>query len=189
MLKNKKGFTLIEAIVYLAIASILFVIIADIFITQSQVYDKETAKTDIDLYAKTALDRTVENSLSATTVVASRTFSSTLYQSGNQTLILELPSIDSNQNIINNTYDYILFHLDPNNASKFFMQLDAASGTARADKTVLLATFVSNLNFRYNKSNPVDANKVEVSLALEKIVRGITQRSENTTSLFLKNKF
>ena len=177
-----------EAVVYLAIASILLVIIANIFITQSQVYDKETAKSDIDLYAKTALNRIVEASLSATTVVASRNFGVTNFQSGHQTLILELPSLDNNQNILINTYDYLALYLDPDTSSKLYMQIDAATGTARLDKTILLATFVTNLNFRYNKSNTVEATKIDVSLALEKIVRGITQRSENTTAIFLKNK-
>lgn len=186
---KKHGFTLIEAIVYIAIASIVLVIITQIFISQSQVYDAETSRADIELYAKQALNRMVQNSISARGVVATQVLGGATYSSSSSTLVLELQSIDANQNLISNKYDYIAFYLDPTDLTKLYMKIDADPNSSRKDTTTLLSTFVEGLNFRYNIADPALATKVEIALNLARTVRGQNRTAQSSTSIFFKNKF
>lgn len=184
-----KGFTLIEAIVYLAIASIILVIITQIFISQSQIYDTETSRVDIDLYAKQALNRIVTNSVSALGVVATQAISGDTYTASSSTLILKLPAIDLNQNLISNKYDYVVFYLEPTDQTKLYLKMDADPSSSRQDAATLLATFVESLNFRYNMPVIAEANKVEISLNLARVTRGQKHTAQSSTAIFFKNKF
>ena len=184
-----KGFTLIEAIVYIAIASIVLVIITQIFISQSQVYDRETSQIDIDLYAKQTLNRIVSNSISALGVANTQVISGVTYTSSSSTLILKLQSIDANQNLISNKYDFIVFYLDPADQTKLYMKMDADLSSNRQDASALLATFVESLNFRYNMAIPMDATKVDIALNLSRTVRGKKHTAQSSTAIFFKNKF
>ncbi len=186
---KKSGFTLIEAIVYIAIASIVLVIITQIFILQSQVYDTETSRTNIELYAKQAINRIVQNSISARGVVDTQILSGTTYVSSSSTLVLELQSIDANQNLISNKYDYIAFYLNPTDQTKLYMKIDADPGSSRKDTIALLSTFVESLNFRYNVANPINATKVEIALNLARTLRGQNRTAQASTSIFFKKKF
>ncbi len=178
-----------EAIVYLAIASIVMLIITQIFISQTQVYDRETGQADIELYAKSALNALTSNSISALEVTDTHTFGGTSYASSSSTLILTLPSIDANQTMIANKSDYVVFYLSAANPAMLYMKIDADVSSSRKSTTKLLASFVEGLNFRYNVAIPTDATKVEVALNLSKVVRGVTHTTQASTAIFLKNKF
>jgi len=132
--KNSNGFTITEVLFAFTIYLVVSIAALSMFIT--------AAKLDRDIYNESVVDgeaRTVENWLvsdlrSAITVENSYTFAGTTFQSGNETLILRLPSIDINGVPINlnstpslSTSDFVVYYHDSSKQMRRLLVRNAAS--------------------------------------------------------------
>jgi prepilin-type N-terminal cleavage/methylation domain-containing protein len=187
-LRDQRGVTLMETLVVITVMTVLLLIVTEVFILNYDVYLKQTGRIEADTGTVFAARSISEQARGATQVMASRTIDGTLYTTSDTTLVLELPSIEQDGDVLIATYDYIAFARDPGDATRVITATDAASGSSRFDGTKLLTAFNDTMTFRYNDPVPADATRVSVLLINETTVRESTFRSQAWTSVFLRNR-
>ena len=168
------GFTLLELVVTIAIAGIIFTILGAIFLAQMQFFAIQNAIAETQVHAFRALDTTGGFMSSADAVVAGHVINGTTYSSTDTIAVLELPSIDSTGNIISNAHDYVAIGEDPANASQFMFDIQAAPGSTRLNGKFSKAQLVDKLIFRYNDSTPANATAVDLYIRTSENARGRT---------------
>jgi len=104
-----KGTTLIEVIMASALGTIILSSILVLHMLVRENFIIGSTALEIHSGARTAIDRVSRDIRRANRLVATRTFGGTAYTTNNRTIILEIPSIDSNGDIIQGQYDYIAY--------------------------------------------------------------------------------
>lgn len=191
-MNNKQGFTIIEMTVVVLIATIVLIIIGSMFVAQWQLYRSQSAISEIqnqNRIAQNIISKTIQIS---TGIVASSTINSESYYSDIDTIILQVPSVDSSQNIITGSYDYIVFEQDSTDPTKLISNTEASLLSARTSEKKTIAQFVSSLNFEYNESIITNSTVVGILITTQKIVEGLpssnTRQSQSFKAVELKNK-
>lgn len=170
----RRGSTILELAVSIAIAALMMFILGAIFIAQGRYFAIENATADTQYNAFQAIDTVGLFIGSADQVLTSRTIDGTLYTTGTSTLVLRLPSHNAAGTLLTATYDYIAFGLDASDTSKFAYHLDAAAGSALADGNFVKAALVDKLIFRYNEVDPTGATAIEMYVRTLETARGLT---------------
>lgn len=175
----RRGATLMELAVSVAVSALMFTILGAIFVAQGRFVAIHDAIAETQVGAFNALDAVGLYASGAEAVVASRTISGTAYTTGDDLVILRLPSIDSNDDIIGATYDYVAFGLDPSASNTFIVDLDADATSARSDLKRTSTDLVDKVIFRYNTVDATAADVIEAYVRTVKDARG----DEVTTSV------
>jgi len=186
--QSQKGFTLANMLITLSILVILSALVLSIYFSYNNVLKIYLAKTDLQTYNIIALNRIASMIKSANNIPETKTINSNSYTTSTDTLILELPSVDSNQDIITNTYDYIVYYLDLADTTKLKSSTEAAAGSVRITGDNLVANNVKNLIFNYNNDQISSTNRVNITLTLEKVVNNKVLKLVSQTSAGLRNK-
>ena len=166
-----RGVTTLELAVSMAVASVVFTILGAIFIAQGRYFAVEDALAETQYNAFQILDTVGLYAVSAEAVLGSRTINGTLYATGTSTLILRMPSIDADGDIIAATYDYAAFGTSSSDPSRFVVDIDAGTNSARLDGTRLPGSLVDKLIFRYNAVDPTAATAIELYVRTRKDAR------------------
>ena len=174
LMTGSRGLTLLETVVAIAIASIILMIMGDIFIAQGRFFDIQQAVSETQIHAFRALDTAGPFLASADSILASRTINSQAYVTGTNTLIVRMPSIDDTGDVVAGSYDYLALGLNPANPTQFMYDLQSAAGTARVSGKFVKALFVDKLIFRYNTVSPTSASVIDLYIRTSKTVRGRT---------------
>jgi prepilin-type N-terminal cleavage/methylation domain-containing protein len=183
----RRGFTLLEIIIVLAIALVCFLVILGMYISQSQLFTNESNIAElqtINSIAQETLSGTIEQGME---IIESRTINGTAYASDSDTIIIKLPAYNASKTIINGIYDYIAFNFDTVN-SKIISNTETGTGSARISGEKTVANFVSALNFRYNSNVWTSVNEVEMTLATKKEIGGAEREEQTFKTIQLKNK-
>jgi len=179
---QQKGISLIETVITTAIFVVASIIIGSLFVSHSQLYRIQTGMIDIKIY-KTHFSKNFKNIVeSSSDIVSIWTIGGVPYATSSSTIILKTPSLDVNNDIINNTFDYIAFY---KNSDSIFIETEANALSTRISIKKLLSKEVENLRFIYNNNDPT----------LATMVTAIINFKENnlvnlplTESIKLKNK-
>lgn len=169
-----RGVTTLELAVSLAVASVIFTILGSIFIAQGRFFAIQDAIGETQYNAFQILDTTGLYALSASGVIGSRTINGTAYATGTSTLILELPSVDADDEVLVNAYDYVALGISASDPTRFTVDIDASTNSARVDGTRLPGSLVDKLIFRYNAVDPTAATAIELYVRTRKDARGQT---------------
>lgn len=180
-----RGATLLEVSVSMSIAAIVFLIVGGMFIAQGRYFAIEDAIAETQYQAFQALDTVGLYASSARAVVGSRTINGTSYSSGTSTVVLELPSVAADGGIIGGSYDYVALGLYGPDPSRFVVDIDAATGSVRADATQLKAAFVDKVIFRYNAVTATSATAIDLYIRTIKTARGQVVRTPLGKSYYL----
>lgn len=160
-----KGFTLVEVIVVIFIFVLMSIAITSLFIGQNSLYQFYTAEVASEGSARRIVNRVTELVRTSESVLSSYDFGGTVHSSGSDTLVLRLPTVDSSDQILTNTFDYVVYYLDPSDNTKLFEKMEADGQSQRGSVTRLLSESIDNVLFTYDN---VDFDKVsEVGLAIE----------------------
>lgn len=183
----RRGFTILEIIIVLAIALVCFLIILGMYISQSQLYTSESDISElqtINSIAQETISGTIEQGME---IVGSQTINGTAYASDSNTIIVKLPAYNASKQIISNIYDYIAF--DFNNAdSKIISNTETGAGSARISGEKTIASFVGALNFRYNDNVWANVSEVEMTLVTKKEINGTEREEQTFKTIKMKNK-
>lgn len=169
-----RGITTLELAVSMAVGAMIFTILGSIFIAQGRYFAIEDAIAETQYNAFQAVDTVGLYALSASQVVGSRTINGTAYASGTSTLVLEIPTVDADGDVVPSTFDYVAFALYPSDPTRLAVDIDAGTNSALTDATRLPAALVDKLIFRYNAVDPTAATTVEMYVRTRKDVRGQT---------------
>ncbi len=187
-MRGSRGFTLIELLIFITVGVLIFLVIGQIFIVQIRQGDRAAAIADISRSANTGIERVREYAQSANTIVASKNISGTIYNSDDNTLILELPSIDGSGNLLPSAVDTVLFIRNALSPALLEMTIVPGTGSARPAGTRIIANFVDSLEFRYNKEAVADASAIDILLITSKLFREETLTAETGARVDIRNK-
>ncbi|OGE88904.1 MAG: hypothetical protein A3J07_04425 [Candidatus Doudnabacteria bacterium RIFCSPLOWO2_02_FULL_49_13] len=177
---TKRGFTLIETIIVIALVAVAGVILSDLFIGQNRLYRSETAELNVTADARAALDD-VDNYLrQANRAVASHS----TYSAGPQILILQIQSVDGSGRLVAGTFDYAVYYLS---ASDLWRQVfpDAASSRPAAAKK--LANHINGLVFTYNNPDYSLVTEVQTDLTIQESAGAQTRSITASSKAKLRN--
>lgn len=182
---NKSGFSFIEAIFASAILAFVLVAFVVLYINFFKFYNRQQAEMKIGDSARNAVKELQSSALQANKIVASHSFSGTAYNTDQDTLVLEIPSIDGSGNVISGKYDYVVFYKTGENLYKL-MEADAAS--SRASSLKQLSESVVALTFTCNNPDLAIANKIDADIQLQTSFDGQTISYHLYQEIYLRNK-
>lgn len=160
-----KGLTLLEILLAMGIAIVVGMFLLIVIVNSSGLFLKQSSKVEGGLNINDALLQVRTSIKDASAVLGSYTSVSTTYTTGNTVLVLKIPTINSSNNIITETFDYYVFFQDQKKL-RFKTFPDPSSSRKAQDQ--IFSTNVDSLVFEYfNSANP----PVEVVPALAKKVR------------------
>ena len=161
-----KAFTLAEVIVVIALMTILMLVGAGIYLSNNQFYRTTSGELQAINATRSAADRVNEFARGAASGVASYTYNSVVYTAGSDIMILKVPSIDASRNIINGSYDYVVFGRDPGNSSRLILLTDAASGSARPERLLQITDKLSAISITWDNVDLALAKNVSYSITV-----------------------
>lgn len=180
----RKGFTLVELVVVVGIASATLAALAGLFVTFYEIYGYQRAYMAAGS-SGTAI-RSIEAAvLPAENILASRVFSGTTYTSGITELVLELPSIDSSGVVISGAHDYIAIYTS---GTELYMKTEIGAGSSRTSGTKKLSSSLYSLAFSYNAGSPAAASQVTMDIITRSSSKGETIENHLTQVMRLRNK-
>lgn len=167
-----KGFTLPEILIAITISALAGVLLISFLVQNNGLFMNENAKVSQGLSLNDASSQITNAVKSASSIATQYPQSSPQFFTGAETLILALPSIDSQSQIIENVYDYYVVTKDPQNPNILRKYLFPSAGQSqRSSENQVLATNLSSLKFLYldesgSTVSPSQAAKVNFSINL-----------------------
>ncbi|HEV8601352.1 MAG TPA: prepilin-type N-terminal cleavage/methylation domain-containing protein [Patescibacteria group bacterium] len=180
VLKKSGGFTLIELVVVIALVVGVSLVLVNLFIGQNRIYKTQTSELNVTNGARTALDEVDALVRAADQVVAS--FST--YNTGPQTLVLQTPSINAQNQIIPATFDNVVFYLSNGDLMRL---VGANPSSSRAGGTKKLAGGVTSLNFTYDNGNFALVKQVSTDLTVTESAGSQTRSVSASSKAKLRN--
>jgi len=181
----KRGFTLVEVVMAVALSAFMLIALVNLFGSFNSLYDyqistKGTADTSGAVIH--AAERAV---FPADAVVTTHTFSQGTYTSSASTLVLALPSIDSGGSVIPGQHDYVALYATTATAYRL---VEVGVGSARQAGATTLGDHVVSLSFSYDNADVTLATQVTVDIQASTTVRQKPVASHMTETLRLRNK-
>lgn len=186
-MRSKKGFSIVETVVVVAVTAFLGLAVAEMTISLSRFTQREGNLSETQRHALLGLEPIRTAALASDGIVASRTILGTAYTTGNAAIVLSVPTINAAGDVVANSTDYIAFARDAVDATKLIRATEAAAGSRLVTRVDTIIPLVNSLNFRYATSTPTAANSFEVSVETEQTILGFTQRTPITTVITLGN--
>ena len=187
------GFTIAELMVAASIALMAFAVLFYISFTIQDDIGITSSVLGISEKGRLAIDRISKDTRKAKSVISS--YGS--YTSGNTTLILRIPSIDINGDIIDpKTYfDTIIYTLDPGSPERLLYIVNANAASSRNNATEIVTQNVNTLLFSSNGTGLSSiTDKASIITVTVKIITSTTalagspRLNQITTSISLRNK-
>lgn len=190
--KSDRGFSLVEIIIATAVSSIVGIMLITIFVQNNQVFNVEQIKTSQGISLNNAVSEMKSSIRSASSIAASYPSPSPQYTSSADQLVLKLPSIDVNGNIITNTFDHLVITQDSLN-NKILRKIlfpDVLSSQPAYNKVLMTDLFL--LNFSYldasnNATTPINAAIIDFTLNSSTKYQFQDQLSSASASVRLRN--
>lgn len=159
----KKGFTLLETIFVVALSLLLFLAIHSLYTSFSSLYADESAGYAARTSAGSVIRAAESIVLPASRILAAHTFATGTYTTNSATLVVEMLAVDAEGELMTGIYDYAVIYQDASSAS---LQIEAAAGSARHSRQILLGSSVTDLTFAYDAADVTNAHSVTVSVTV-----------------------
>ncbi len=183
-LQNKKGFTLTETLIAVALAIAFLVVIVEFFLGYSKVFRYIEANFLVSNSASTIADDVAEMVRQSDKILTSRAFSGTTYTTGTSTIVLEIPTVNGSGSIVAGTYDYMVFY---RNGAKFYWISDANGSSVRQDFTKQMTDAISSITFTYDAGDVTTATKVDIDVQTTKSVKSQNLNQHVHSQAYLRN--
>lgn len=144
--ESSTGFSVIEMVIVVPLIAIMAFFLSYIGIYHFQTFNSQSAELNITDYARTALDD-IDNYVRQATRVLS---SYSTYTTGTNTLVLQIPSIDSSGQLVAGTYDNAVFYLS---GTDLFRRIYPDASSTRSNVIQKLASGVNTSNFSFSYDN------------------------------------
>lgn len=182
---ENRGFTFIEAI--FAVAVFIFITLAMMYLYYnfSNIYNYQQVEARVAGSARTVANELQSAVLQSDKIVSSRAFSGHTYSTDQDTLVLEVPSIDSSGSIVDGKFDYAVFYIVGTNFYKL-TEVDAAS--VRPSGLKQLSDAIATITFTFDNANLDLAGKIDVDMRTQAMARRQTVTCHLFQELYLRNK-
>ncbi|MBI4363611.1 MAG: hypothetical protein HY545_02060, partial [Candidatus Doudnabacteria bacterium] len=174
------GFTLIELLVVTVLVGVSIVVLVNLFIGQNRIYRTQTAELNVANDARASLDDIDAYARQARQILANYQ----TWTTGTQTLVLEIQSINSSNQLIIGAYDTMVYYLT---GSNFYRQTFPNAQSSRTAQTKRLASNVTGLSLTYNNADPTLASQVTTDLTIQESVGFQTRSITASSKSYLRN--
>lgn len=140
---KKSGFTLVEVMFAATIGLLVMGMIMILYVGANQNMILGMTLAEINADARLAMDRIVRDIRWGSEIETSRTVGTTTYFTGNDEIIIKVPSIDAGGTIIASTFDYVIYALDASDATNLRKIIDPDGSSSRSSSNQVVA---SNIN-------------------------------------------
>lgn len=182
---RQRGLTLVEVLISFSIAVAVGGLLLITLVNSSGLFYKQSSTVSIGLNTNDALAKVRQSIKESNRVAALYTSGSETYTSGATQIVLQVPSLNFENNIIVGVFDYFVFFQDQ---TKLRFKIFPDPLSSRRTQDQIFSTNVDNLVFKYlNSANPpveitpITATKVRITLALKQR-SGATYESNIATS-------
>lgn len=192
-MKNPKGLSLPELIIGIAIAGVAGTLLVSLLISSNNVFFNQSVKVSQGLSLNQARLEITDLIESASGIASQYPPSGTAeFTTNGNTLILKIPAIDQNGNILNSVFDYAVIYKDPANPKILRKQILVDGASLRKSENKVLSTSLSELKFVYYDINnsPVpsaEAVRVNFTINLSENVALSENESSASGTVNLKN--
>lgn len=145
-LLTERGVSLVEMLVAVFVGVLVLTVTMIIEVMGKQTVDIGSAFLEVHSSARMAMDWMDRDIRGASQIVPSRVVNGNNYFSTTDQLILQLPSIDANNQIINDTYDYIVYHLIDSTPVQLERIVDAHANSSRPSESRIMARNVDDFS-------------------------------------------
>lgn len=180
----KKGFSLAEAIVLVAVSTVVLLALVNLFFIFNSIYGYQKAFIATAGSAGASANALQSAVLQASGVLASRSFSGVTYTSASSSLVLKLPSVDGDGDIVLGKDDYLAFYIS---SSTLYRLVEADGSSARISGRTILSTTISSLEFTYDAATFSDVRSIEAQIETEMVHKGELVGSSLTEKWYLRN--
>lgn len=182
---DNQGFTFIEAV--FAVAVFIFITLAMMYLYYnfSNIFNYQQVEARVAGSARTAANELQSAVLQANKIVSSHAFSGHTYNTSQNTLVLEIPSVNSSGGIVDGKFDYAVFYTTGANLYKL-TQADAAS--IRPSGLKQLSDAVAAITFVFDNANLDLAGKIDTDMQMQAMARRRTVAYHLYQELYLRNK-
>jgi prepilin-type N-terminal cleavage/methylation domain-containing protein len=178
------GFTIVEMLIVIFIGTLLLLGLFSLYDWHSRMYNYQQGLIRVSESARNSTQAISENTSQAYRVLASQTVNGTLYASGANTLVLQMPSIDAGSNVLPGKWDYIVFYVSGNDLFQVTAK-DALS--SRVAGTRKLSDVLHSIEFTFNSNDFTLVNRVSVNLQTRTQVRDQLISQQLQQNIYLKN--
>lgn len=177
--------SLADSLIAIFIFTLIMGILIGVYLTYNNVFKIQVAYNELNSSSTIAFDRIAKNIRGATNVVGTHTINSTEYATDSDTLILEIPSIDNNQYIIPDAYDYLVYY---KSGALLKADLEADASSSRNSGAQTITNYLDAVIFNYNNTDYSFINKVEIILINAKTVGDDQPQIIMQSTVELRNK-
>ncbi|HYC29162.1 MAG TPA: prepilin-type N-terminal cleavage/methylation domain-containing protein [Chitinophagaceae bacterium] len=173
-MKKQQGFTLMEAVIVVALLGFLMVVITQFFLGSNRIYQNQTAELGVNFSARSALD-----DIDAQVRQASQTLGTyDIHTAGPDVLILEIPAVNASNQLVPAAYDHIVYYMNGTNLMK---QVYGDPASVRQSQLRSIGQNISTVNFTYNHADYAQVTQVDTSLNISSSA-GLDTRTLNISS-------
>lgn len=196
MARRRVGFSLIETLVAIAISIVVGIVISQSFFSGWQAQLSQETYGELQRAGRFTLDEMTEQIWNASTVVGATTINATTYASDAETLILRLPPLDGDGDIITGD-DYIVFNENGPTIERI-VGPHASSVRAAWHSPLSLHKETGNISFQYYNAAGVElipgtndltaARTLRVTIYSTRVSGTRTYNRQLETAVVLRNK-
>jgi len=159
-MRKNTGFSMIEAIIVVALVVVLSIVIVNLFIGQNRIYKTQTAELSVNAGARNSLDDIDSFVRASTTALGSYS----TFTAGSQILILQVQSVDAMDTLIAGSLDHVVYYLS---GTDLIREIFPDALSVRASGTKQLARNVTGLAFTYNNGSFALVTVVDTDLTIQ----------------------
>ena len=182
--KYSKGFSLMELIIVLLMMGIFITVIFTLYDWHTKTYNYEQVLVKVSESGRNALQDMEFQITQAHRVMASSTISGVNYVSSSTTTVLQFYSLDSDNNMVNNQYDYAVFYLS---GKKLYEKVVPNATSSRDSINKVLSDNVKSLSFAYSDPDFSAVKNVTVDITNEILNKGSSVNNTFHEKMYLRN--
>lgn len=179
---------MVETIVVIGVTAFLALAVTNMTIALSRFTGREEILGETQRHAILGIEPIRTAALAASGIEASRTILGVVYATGEDAVVLAVPTVDAAGALVASSTDYIAFARAAATPTKLIRATEAAAGSRLQTRVDTIIPLVSSFRIRYATSAWAAADSFEISLETEDTVLGFTQRTPMTTVITLGNK-
>lgn len=186
---HTRGFTVMETLIVVAVSVVLIFAFINLYIGYDTLFSAEEVRLTARESASVVVSTLYDAALQADTILASRTVAGSLYTTGADTLVLELPAITSSGDVIAETFDYVAFYVS---GTGVYRVLEANAASSRVSGitqlTAVLDPSPSAFVLGYDTADVTEATRIDISVTTTAQSGHQNSQSHLEQSVYIRNK-
>ena len=179
-----KGFTLLETVIVIGLTVFIMAALGNFYLNFNSVLGINGGRISVASGARNVMSEAETMILPAKQVLSSYEFSGTIYTTDANTIVLELPAINSSGTFIEGKYDHAVFYVS---GTTVYRLLQADPESSRISGIKQLSTAVHALSFSYDNADFTQVRKVDVTIQTSIVIKGESITHQLHEQIYLRN--